>query len=164
MTADAAADAFADQQVDVALSFDPYLRKGAKDGGGKVIFSTQGTNLIADVVLVRDELLQAHKNDVKNYLKVIDKSIKLFLADDPEALKMAGVRLGASESEVKQQKAQTTFFDAEGNKKIAFNPNHPQNIMANLKLTTQAAYDFRLTDKKMDVSTLTNDTLVKAIL
>ncbi len=163
MTADVAADAFASQQVDVAVTYEPHLLKAAEEGGGKVIFSTKGTNLIADVIIVRDEFLQSHKAEVQKYLKAVDEGVQLLLANDPEALKIASARLETSESDVKQQKELVKVFDAKDNKEVAFNPKNPQNLMGNLTMTAQAAYEFRIADQKMDASTLINDSLVKAL-
>ncbi|NJN49820.1 MAG: ABC transporter substrate-binding protein [Alkalinema sp. RL_2_19] len=163
MTADAAATAFASKQVDVAVSFEPYLRKAAKEGGGEVIFSSEGTNLIADVIVVRSSLIESRRKDLEAYLKAVDKGVKMLLADDAEVLKIVGTKLGVSEDEVKEQKALVKLFDAAANKEIAFNPDNPQNIVGNLELTAKAAFDFKVADKVIDVKALTDDSLVKAI-
>jgi NitT/TauT family transport system substrate-binding protein len=163
MTADAAATAFAAKQVDAAISYEPYLRKAAKEGGGEVIFSTEGTNLVADVVVVRDDMLKSRKADVQAYLKEVDQGVKLLLANDPAALKIVGTKLGISEAEVKEQTALVKVFDAAANKDIAFNPSNPQNLMGNLELTAKAAFDFKVADKAIDAKALTDDSFVKAL-
>ncbi|MBE9028146.1 ABC transporter substrate-binding protein [filamentous cyanobacterium LEGE 11480] len=163
MTADAAATAFAAKQVDAAVSFEPYLRKAAKEGGGSVIFSSEGTNLIADVLVVREDLIKSRKADLEKYLKAVDKGVKLLLADDAEALKIVGSKLGVTPDEVKEQKALVKVFDIEANKTIAFNPDNPQNIMGNLELTAKAAYDFKVSDKVIDITTFADESLIKAL-
>jgi NitT/TauT family transport system substrate-binding protein len=162
-TADAAAAAFAAKEVDAAISFEPFLRKAAKDGGGTVVFSSENTNLIADVIVVREALLKSRPSDVQAYLKAFDQAIKLFVTDDPESLKIVGTKLGASEAEIKDQKALVKLFDIAGNKETAFNPSSPQSLSGNLELTAKAALDFRITEKPIDPKILVNETLVRAL-
>jgi NitT/TauT family transport system substrate-binding protein len=67
-----AATAFAAKKVDAAVTFEPYLSKAAKEGGGELLFSTKGTNIIADVIAVRANLIQTRKADLQAYLKAVD--------------------------------------------------------------------------------------------
>lgn len=131
--ADAAA-AFAAKQVDVAVTYEPYLTNAAKQGGGEVIFSTKDTNLIADVVVARDSLIQSRKADLQAYFRAVDKGVDLLNAGDPEALKIAGAKLGITGDEVKQQLLGAKLFDLQGNKSIAFNKDNPDSVIGNLEL------------------------------
>jgi NitT/TauT family transport system substrate-binding protein len=160
LAASDAATAFASKDVDAAVSYEPYLTKAAKEGGGKVVFTTKDTNLIADVLLVRDDLLQTRKADLQAYLKAIDEATKLVVADDPAALKAVGTQLGVEEAEVKEQKSGVKLFDLAANKSVALNTTNAQSLLGNLELTAKAAQEFKVIDKPTDVKTLIDNSLI----
>lgn len=159
--ADAAA-AFAAKQVDIAVTYEPYLSNAAKQGGGDVIFSTKDTNLIADVVVVRDSLIQSRSKDLQAYFKAVDKAVKLLNANDTEALKIAGTKLGISGDEVKQQLQGAKLFDLDSNKSMAFNPKEPNSLIGNLELTAKGAYEFKVVSQPLKVDSLYDVSIVQA--
>ncbi|MBD2329294.1 ABC transporter substrate-binding protein [Alkalinema sp. FACHB-956] len=163
MPAADAATAFAGKQVDIAVSYEPYLRKAAQQGGGEVIFSTENTNLIADVVMVHGNILQERKADLQAYFKAVDQAVKLAVAADPEAMKITGEKLGISGDEVKEQLKLLKLFDVEGNKTVGFNPANPQNIKGNLELNAKAAYDFKMIPSPLQADQLYDDSIVKSL-
>ncbi|MGB8701125.1 MAG: ABC transporter substrate-binding protein [Thermosynechococcaceae cyanobacterium] len=158
-----AATAFASKQVDMAVTYEPYLTKAAKQGGGEVIFSTKDTNLIADVVVARESLIKERKTDLQAYFKAVDKAVKLVNASDPEALKIAGTKLGISGDEVKEQLLGAKLFDVEGNKTIGFNLSHPNSLIGNLELTAKAAAEFKMVPQPLKVETLYDDSIIKSL-
>lgn len=160
----AAATAFATKQVDVAVTFEPFLAKSAKQGGGKVIFSTKDTNLIADVLVVRDKLLQTRKQDLQAYIRAVDQSVKLVNAGDPEALKMIGDKMGGvSVADVKEQLKGVKIFDLDTNKTIGFEKSNPNSLISNLDLTAKAAVDFKIVTQPIKVESLYDDSIVKSM-
>lgn len=159
--ADAAA-AFAAKQVDVAVTYEPYLSNAIEQGEGELIFSTKDTNLIADVIVAKDSFIQSHKEDIQAYFRAIDKAVDLLNANDTEALAIAGAKLGISGDEVKQQLLGAKLFDLEGNKEIAFDKENPNSLIGNLELTAKGAYDFKVVDQPLDVDALYDDSIVKA--
>jgi NitT/TauT family transport system substrate-binding protein len=158
--ADAAA-AFAAKQVDMAVSYEPYLNNAAKQGGGEVVFSTKDTNLIADVVVVHDNLIQSRKADLQAYFKAVDKAVKLLNAGDAEALKISGAKLGVSGDEVKQQLLGAKLFDLDGNKSIAFKKGNPNSLIGNLELTAKGAYEFKIVSQPLKVESLYDASVVQ---
>ncbi len=163
MPAADAATAFAAKQVDIAVSYEPYLRKAAKLGGGEVIFSTANTNLIADVVMVHEDVLKSRKADLQTYFKAVDKAVKLAIAADPEAMKITGDKLGISADEVKEQLKLVKLFDVDGNKTVGFNKDNPSNLKGNLELNAKAAYDFKIISKPLSVDQLYDDSIIKGL-
>ncbi|AFY74852.1 ABC-type nitrate/sulfonate/bicarbonate transport system, periplasmic component [Synechococcus sp. PCC 7502] len=157
-----AATAFASKQVDIAVTYEPYLTKAAAQGGGKVIFSTKDTNLIADVIAVKEKLIQTRKADLEAYFKAVDKAVKLLDARDPEALKISADKLGVSSDEVKSQLEGVKLFDLDGNKTVGFNKDNPNSLIGNLDLTAKAAYEFKIVSKPLAVESLYDDSIAKA--
>jgi NitT/TauT family transport system substrate-binding protein len=157
-----AASAFAAKQVDIAVTYEPYMTNAAKQGGGEVIFSTKDTNLIADVVVVRDSMIKARKADLQAYFKAVDKAVKLLNANDPEALKLSGAKLGVSADEVKQQLLGAKLFNLDDNKAFAFDKNNPKSLIGNLELTAKGAFEFKVVSQPLKVEALYDDSIVKA--
>lgn len=163
LTAPEAAKAFIAKQVDVAVTFEPSLTKAAKEGGGEIIFTTENTNLIADVIIARQGLLRDRQADCLAYLKAIDPAIKLVKANDAEALKIIGQRLSTTPDAVKDQLKGITLFDIDGNKSIAFTVEHPRNLIGHLELTVQAAQDFNVLSPSVKTKSVYDDTLVNSL-
>ena len=167
MGAAEAAAAFANKQVDVAVTYEPSLTKAAKTGGGNVIFSSKGTNLVADVLVVRQELIKTRKPDLQAYLKAVDKAVKLVKAGDPEALKIAATQMNMSVDEVKFQLKGVKLFDLAGNKQIAFNKSSSTNIFGNLELVAKGVTDFHselidINSKPIDPKSMYDASLVES--
>jgi len=160
--ADAAA-AFAAKHVDIAVSYEPYLSKAAKQGEGEVIFSTKNTNLIADVIVARDRLIQSRKADLQAYFRAVDKAVDLLNAGDAEGLKISGAKLGITGDEVKEQLRGAKLFDLEGNKSVAFNKDNPNSLIGNLELTAKGAYEFKIVSQPLKVQNLYDASIVQSM-
>jgi NitT/TauT family transport system substrate-binding protein len=158
-----AASAFAAKRLDIAISFEPFLTKAAKEGGGKVIFSTKGTNLIADVIAVKQSVLEKRKPELLSLLKAADKASKLVQADDPDALKITAEKLSLKPDELKEQLAGVKLFDLASNKSIGFNEANANNLFKNLELTAKVAYDLKVTPKLISVKDTYDDSLLKSL-
>jgi NitT/TauT family transport system substrate-binding protein len=152
MTAADGATAFAAKQVDVAVTYEPWMTKAAKQGGGEVVFTTKDTNLIVDVVATRQKVITSRKADLQAYLKAIDQGVKLVTSGDAEAIKIVADKLGGiSVDETKEQIAGVKIFDIEMNKSIGFNPTNANNLLKNLELTVQVGKDMKLVgDMKLE--------------
>jgi NitT/TauT family transport system substrate-binding protein len=162
LTAADAAVAFVAKHVDAAVSYEPWLTKAAKESGGEIIFTTKGTNLVADVLVVRQKLLESRRADLQAYLRAIDKGVKLVNSGDTEAIKVSAKKLGVTPEEAKQQIAGVKIFDLDGNKSITFNLNNPNNAIKNFELTAKAAYDFKIVPKPLELKSLYDDSIVKS--
>jgi NitT/TauT family transport system substrate-binding protein len=163
MTAAESATAFAAKQVDLAVTYEPFLTKNAKLGGGNVVFSTKGTNLIADVLVVRDKFVKTRLKDLQAYFRAVDKAVKLVIAGDPEALKIAGAKMGVTAAEVKEQLAGVKLFDLATNKAMAFDKSNPKSLIGNLELTAKAAEEFKIILQPIKPESLYDDSIVKSL-
>jgi NitT/TauT family transport system substrate-binding protein len=163
MTAAESATAFAAKQVDLAVTYEPFLTKNAKLGGGNVVFSTKGTNLIADVLVVRDKFVKTRLKDLQAYFRAVDKAVKLINAADPEALKIAAAKMGVTAAEVKEQLTGVKVFDLATNKAMAFDKNNPKSLIGNLELTAKAAEEFKIIPQALKPESLYDDSIVKSL-
>jgi NitT/TauT family transport system substrate-binding protein len=163
MTAADAAAAFAAKRVDAAVSYEPWLTKAAKQSGGKVIFTTKGTNLIADVIVARQDTLEKRKTELQAYFKAVDQGVKLVNEGNPEALNIVAEKLGVKLDEAKEQLSGVKIFDLDGNKSIGFNLSNPNNMIKNLELTAKGAFDFKLASKPLEVNSLYDESVLKSV-
>lgn len=162
-TAADSATAFISKQVDAAVTYEPYMTKAANAGGGTVIFSSKGTNLIADIIVTREKIIQEKKAAILAYLRAVDKAVKLTNKGDEETLKIVGKKLGVSAKEAKEQIAGVKVFDIDGDKKTGFNPSDPNNLMESLKYTVKVGTELKVISKPIDVSKLYDDSLIKSL-
>ena len=163
MTAADAATAFAAKRVDAAVSYEPWLSKAAQQGGGKLIFSTKDTNLIADVITTRQKVIETRKSDLQAYLRAIDKAVKLVNAGNPEAVQIVATKLGVSADEAKSQMSGVKIFDLAENKSLGFNASNPKNVLKNFELNVKAAHDTKLIPKLLETKVLYDDSIVKSL-
>ena len=163
MTAGDAAAAFAAKRVDAAVSYEPWLTKAAKDGGGEVIFSTKDTNLIADVIATRQNIIETRKADLQAYLRAIDKGVKLVHAGDPEAIKITADKMGVTPAEAKEQIAGVKIFDIKMNKDLGFNMSDPNNVLKNFDLTLKAGSDMKIVPDSLKPEAIYDDSIVKSL-
>jgi NitT/TauT family transport system substrate-binding protein len=163
MPAPDAATAFSAKRVDAAVTYEPFLTKAAKEGEGEVIFSSKGTNLIADVLVTRSSLITNRKADLIKFLKAADQGIKLLKAGDADAIASAAERLGIKPDELRDQLTGITLFDIEGNKAIGFNSENSNNAIKSFELVAKAAYDFKVVPQALDAKSLYDDSLVKSL-
>jgi NitT/TauT family transport system substrate-binding protein len=163
MTAGDAAAAFAAKRVDAAVSYEPWLTKAAKDGGGEVIFSTKDTNLISDVIATRQSIIETRKADLQAYLRAVDKGVKLVNAGDAEAIKITAEKMGVSEAEAKEQIAGVKIFDIAMNKDLGFNLSNPNNVLKNFDLTLKAGAEMKVISDGLKPEALYDDSIVKSL-
>lgn len=157
------ASAFVGKQVDVAVTYEPYLTKSAKAGDGKVIYSTKGTNLIADVITTLEPTIQSKKEAILAYLRAVDKAVKLVNSGDEEALSIVSKRLGASIDETKQQLTGLKVFDLKGDKEVGFNRQSSNSLIQNLEFTVKVASALKLITQPIDVSQVYDDSLIRSL-
>ena len=163
MTAGDAATAFVAGHVDAAVTYEPWLTKAAVEGDGKIIFTTKGTNIIADVVLTRQKVIETRRSDLQAYIRAIDKAVKLVNANDLEAFRIVAVKLGIHIDDARKQVAGTKIFDLKDNKDFGFNLDYSGNIMKNFELNVKTAYETKLIPEMLEVSSLYDDSIVKSL-
>jgi NitT/TauT family transport system substrate-binding protein len=163
MTAGDAAAAFAAKRVDAAVSYEPWLTKAAKDGGGEVIFSSKDTNLIADVIATRQKVIQTRKADLQAYLKAVDKAVKLVNAGDSEAVKITATKMGVSEADAKEQIAGVKIFDIDMNKKLGFNKGNSNNVLKNFELNLKEGAQMKVVSSGVKPENLYDDSIVMSL-
>lgn len=158
-----AAAAFTSNQVDAAVTYEPYLSQAAQDSDGEIIFSTAGTNLIADVIASREAVIENKREVLLAYLRAVDRGVQLINAGDEEALAIVGTQLGVSAEEAKQQIDSLKVFELSEDKQVAFNPENPNSLIQNLEFTAKVATDLGLIDSPVEITSLYDDALIQSL-
>lgn len=158
-----AAASFAAKKVDVAVTYDPWMTKAAQQGGGKILFTSKGTNIIPDGLIAKEKVIQAKKSEILAYIRAIDKAVKLVEQKDEKAIAIVAKRLNVTPAEAVEQVGGVELFGIEDNKTIVFNPQHPRNIFDSLKFAAQTAKDINLTPTVVDVNKIYDDSLIKSL-
>lgn len=158
-----AAAAFVAKQVDVAVTYEPWLTKAAKEGKGELIFSSKGTNIIPDGLVTTKKVIQDHKPELLAYMRAIDKAVKLINEKPEETTEIIAKKLGISPKEVPQQVNGVRLFDIKGNQAVVFNPNESMNVADSLIFAAKTAKERNLTPNLVDAKTLCDDSLIKSL-
>jgi len=163
MPAADAASSFAAGKIDVAVTYEPWMTKVAKQGQGEIIFTSKSTNIIPDGLAAREKLIQERRADILTYMRAVDKGVKL-AKEKPEQTKgMVAKRLGISPQEVSQQVSGARLFDIETNKSVVFNPNSPLNVVDSSKFAAKTAKELKFTPNLIDSKTVYDDSPIKSL-
>ena len=163
LTAADAASAFAAKKVDVAVTYEPWLTKAATESQGKVIFSSENTNLIPGVLIARESFIQEHQEDIAAYLQAVSQGVEFVRENPQEAAQIVAEKLGVTPQEIPAMLETVRIFDAEENKTIIFNPDHRLNIMDSLKFAARIFEEMELIQKPVAPKDLYDDSVVKAL-
>jgi NitT/TauT family transport system substrate-binding protein len=161
-TAPEAATAFAAGKVDAAVTFEPWMTKAAKDGKGEVVFSTKGTNIIADIVTARADFIAQNEDALLAYIRALNKAVKLMRENPAETNPIIAKKFGVKPEEVPDQLAGVKLYDLEMNQTISFNPANPMNLFDSLEFASRVANQIKLIPQPIDVNSGLDDSLVRS--
>jgi NitT/TauT family transport system substrate-binding protein len=156
-----AASAFAAKKVDVAVTYEPWLTKAAKEGQGTVVFSSKNSNIIPDGLVSKQPVLDARKADIQAYLRAIDNGVQ-FIKENPEdANAIIAQKLGVTAKEVPDLLNSVRIFTVAENKTVVFNPDDPMNVIDSLKFAAKTGKEIKIVDSSVNPDALYDDTFVK---
>jgi NitT/TauT family transport system substrate-binding protein len=146
----------------MAVTYEPWMTKAAKQGKGKIIFTSKGTNIIPDGLASRDKLIQERRADILAYIRAVERGVKLAKEKPEEIKNIVAKRLGISPQEVPQQLSGALLFDIETNKSVVFNTNNRLNVVDSIKFAAKTAKELKFTSKLVDAKTVYEDSLIKS--
>jgi NitT/TauT family transport system substrate-binding protein len=163
MTAAEAATAFASGQIDVAVTYEPYLTTAANEGNGEIIFSSRDTNIIPVGLVAKESVIAARKPEILAYLQAIDQGVQFVRQNPEEASAIIADKLGVTAAEVPSLLDTVRIFDLAENKAIVFNPDDPLNVMDSLEFAIQTNTELKLIDQPIDPAMLYDDSLISSL-
>jgi NitT/TauT family transport system substrate-binding protein len=102
-TADTVA-VFADDSIAAVASYEPFMSQAITtdaDRKGKLLLSSKDSDIIIDIISVRQDDLKANPAKYQNFLKGVYKAVDLYKSDPAEFIKLAAPHYNLTEAEVK---------------------------------------------------------------
>ncbi|MBD2462040.1 ABC transporter substrate-binding protein [Oscillatoria sp. FACHB-1407] len=163
MPAAEAATAFASKQVDVAVTYEPWLSKAAQEGQGEIVFSSKNTNIIPVGLVVKEAILQQRKPEILAFLRAIDKGVQFVRQSPDEMAEITAQKLGVTPEEVPALLDTVRIFDMEENATVVFNADDPLNVIDSLEFAAKTSQEIKLISQPVDATKLYDDSLVKEL-
>lgn len=154
MPAAEAATAFAAGQVDVAVTFEPWLTTAVKEGDGEVVFSSVGTNLIAGGLVGKAETIADRKEDLDAYFRALEKGFAFYESNPDEAIEIVAAKLNLAPEELPPILDTVRLFKPSEHQSVVFNADDSLNIMDSINFAAEVGKEMDVVDESVDPSTL----------
>lgn len=129
LDADKAGSAFVAGNVDVAVTWEPWISKAAGLSGGKVLITTKELpGLIVDTLVVRDPVLQARPADVRSIVQGWFKALDWYEKNPDEGNKIIAAAYRLKPEEVKDMVSGIRFYDRKKNREFMGTRSQPGPI------------------------------------
>lgn len=161
MPAAEAATAFASKQVDVAVTYEPWLSKAAQEGQGEIVFSSKNTNIIPVGLVAKENVIEQRKDEILAFLRAIDKGVQFVRQSPDEMAEITAQKLGVTAEEIPALLETVRIFDMQENATIAFNAEDPLNVINSIEFAVKTSQELELISQPIEASTLYDDSLVK---
>ncbi len=129
MGADAAGAAFAAGQIDVAVTWEPWLSKAREMSGGHILMdSKRHPGAIEDVLFVREDVIAKHPDRIQSLIEGWFEAVD-FVGENPgEAKAIMGKAFGMSPEEVETLLPSIIYEGREGNARAFGSPGSPGGL------------------------------------
>jgi NitT/TauT family transport system substrate-binding protein len=129
--ADDAGNSFLMQEVDAAVTWEPYLTQGKQAPHGHLLADSSETpGLIVDCLLTKTRVLEARLPEFRALARAWDEAVHYAEAHPDEANQIMARHVGGGDDPAAFAKALkgVRFFDAARNRKFFGTPEHPGQI------------------------------------
>jgi NitT/TauT family transport system substrate-binding protein len=132
LSAEDAGEAFMMQEVDAAVTWEPWLTQGrTTDHGHLLTDSSERPGLIVDGLLTRADLFAERKDEFRAVARAWDAAVEYFETNPDEAIRIMARHVGGWLEDpivFAETLKGVRFFDAEGNQKYFGTPGRPGQI------------------------------------
>jgi NitT/TauT family transport system substrate-binding protein len=150
MNPDDAGAAFAAGQIDVAVTWEPWITKVSGEKKGHVIFSSKETpNLILDVLAVNTKGAATKSAETRAFLKALNRGYEFVQTHRDEAAVLAGKALEQKPDEVKPMLDKVNLYSPQKNLELLAGPAAEAS-----KQVAQFFKDHKVNDTLVDTSKL----------
>jgi NitT/TauT family transport system substrate-binding protein len=157
MNPDDAGAAFAAGQIDVAVTWEPWITKVSGEKTGHVIFSSKETpNLILDVLAVNTKGAAKKPAETRAFLKALNRGYEFVQAHRDEAAALAAKALEQKPDEVKPMLDKVNLYSPQKNLELLAGPAADAS-----KQVAQFFKDHKVNDTLVDTSTLYDASYLK---
>jgi NitT/TauT family transport system substrate-binding protein len=137
LSAEDAAQAFTLQEVDAAVTNDPFLSQARNAEHGRVLTdTTEQPGLLVDCLMTRADVFDERKNDFRALARAWDAAVRYVEAHPDEANAIMARHLGGGLEDPEafgETLKGVGFYDAEGNREYFGTPDQPGPIYATMQ-------------------------------
>jgi len=155
-----AAERFISGMVDACFTYEPFLTKAAKEGNGKIIFTTKEVQgYMIDTLVAKKSTIKNRKRDLINILSAWYKAQEYIRNNSQETFRIMGEKEGMDHEAFGDFYRSFTFFSAQENLKIFSSENYKDT----LREMNDFLYINGAISKKITIEDIYNSEIVKKI-
>jgi len=163
MSAGDAGAAFVAGKVDAAVTWEPWLSKGAS-ANGKVLVSTKDLpGIILDSISFRQEVIENRPDDVKAFVAAMADAMDYWKNNKDESDKIMADGLKISLEEFTSTVPGLKFFDKEDNKKLFGTSANPGSIYQATKSDIDFYVEQKIIEKPITPESIVNSMFVEGL-
>lgn len=163
MSAGDAGAAFMAGKVDAAVTWEPWLSKGAS-ANGKVLVSTKDLpGIIVDSISFRKEVVDQRPDDVKAFVAAMAEAMDYWKANKDESNKIMADGLKIDLKEFTGTVPGLKFFDKDDNKKLFGTGANPGSIYQATKNDIDFYVEQKIIDKPITPESIINSKFVEGL-
>jgi NitT/TauT family transport system substrate-binding protein len=156
MSAGDAGAAFAAGKVDAAVTWEPWLSKGA-EADGKVLLTTKDLpGIIVDTVSFKEEVIKNRPDDVKAFVKAMGEAMDYWKENPEEADEIMAKGLKIDTEEFVATKEGLKFFAKEDNKELYGSESSKGSIYESTEKAIKFYKEQGIIDKEPKVEDIIN--------
>lgn len=146
-------------EIDAAVTFEPYRTRLASKGGKVIFDSSRIPNEIVDVLIVRKKVIREHPEQVQNLIEGWYKALCTIEHDPKQSIPKIAMRLDLSLSETEEAMAGIQYGTLKRNQKYLFTSHF--GLEHNAQILTHYMVAHRLISKPVRVRTVLPDAAIR---
>ena len=161
MSAGDAGAAFAAGKVDAAVTWEPWLTKGA-EANGKVLLTTKDLpGIIVDTVSFKEDVIKDRPEDVKAFVKAMGEAMDYWKENEKEANEIMAKGLNIDVAEFEATVTGLKFFTKEDNDTLFGTESEKGSIYQSTENAIQFYKDQEMLEKDLTAEDVINSSFLK---
>jgi NitT/TauT family transport system substrate-binding protein len=166
MTPDTVA-VFADSSIAAIGTYEPFMSQAVSSQtqrNGKILLSSKDSDIIIDVIDVRQDDLKANPTKYQKFMKGIFKAVELYKSDPAEFIKTTAPHYNLSDAEVKGIfDTSLTFTGAAETATLIGTPDKPGTLYGIFDTVMDLNVENKAADAKLDVKSQIDSSVMAAV-
>lgn len=161
MSAGDAGAAFAAGKVDAAVTWEPWLTKGAQ-ANGKVLLTTKDLpGIIVDTVAFKEDVIKDRPEDVKAFVKAMGEAMEYWKENEKESNEIMAKGLNIDLAEFEATVTGLKFFTKEDNESLFGTESEKGSIYQSTDNAIQFYKDQEMLEKDLKADDVINSSFLK---
>ncbi len=158
---------FADSSIAAIGTYEPFMSQAVSSQtqrNGKILLSSKDSDIIVDVIDVRQDDLKANPTKYQKFMAGIFKAVELYKSDPAEFIKLTAPHYNLSDAEVKGIfDTSLTFTDKEETAKLLGTPEKPGALYGIFDLVMDLNVENKAADAKLDAAKQIDSSVMAAV-